>query len=220
MLVFVVLVIFGLALSYVADIKNSVFFMLASAFIIGCVSAFRGTSVGIDTPVYYDIFSNLNLTWKYTTVEKGFIFVGKQIMNLTHNALFVFAFYSFVTIFLVMLRLWTLKKGKSFSFMVLVFLCLYFPLSMNIMRQFFALSIVFFSTIFLERKKPLLFVLPVVFSALFHYSALFGLLLLVVYYYFCSESKRQKRFLVLFFLISIPIAIVLSYFLFDSLSFV
>ncbi len=207
MVLFFCTLIISWVLSFMAEKRNKTIFFVVSAVGIGLLAALRGVNVGIDTPGYYDIFNNLDVEWKVSNLEPGFLFVAKQLMLITHDARFVVGFYSFFTVLFILIRLWTLRKNRSYSFMLLVYLCLYFPLSLNIMRQFFAISIVFLSTILLEKKRFVIYLFFILLASLFHLSALFGLLILIVYLIVNEKTKERRKALIISSLVIIPIII-------------
>ena len=66
---------------------------------------------------------------------------------------------------------------------------------MNIMRQFIAIAIIFYSTKFLEKKRYLLFVLIVLLVSTIHKSSLLGLLITFVYIW---DNLTQRKKVILF----------------------
>ncbi|WP_462385305.1 EpsG family protein [Fusobacterium varium] len=105
--------------------------------------------------------------------------------------------YSFLTLFFIKKGL-DYKKKKDYE----IWLFFYsFPLfyfhSLNTIRQWLAISIVFFSYKYIENKKILKFVLCVLVAGLFHKTAL-----LVGILYFISWLNIKKEILVFLFFIS------------------
>lgn len=198
----------SLLISVVAEKRNNVFLFILSTLLVGFLAALRGVNVGIDTPGYYDIFSNLSIPWKISNMEPGFVFVAKQLMSFTFDPRVVVAFYSFFTVLFVLVRLWLFRKNGSYSFMLFVYVCLYFPLSLNIMRQFFALSIVFLATVFFDKRRYLPYLLFVALASLFHLSALFGVVIFAIHFIISQKSVKTKHTLIAASMLAIPLLFV------------
>ncbi|MGV9002309.1 MAG: EpsG family protein [Candidatus Saccharimonadaceae bacterium] len=110
--------------------------------------------------------------------EAGF-FILMRISDLfTGDAVLLFAMASFLTILFFYLGL-RRYNVKHFGLVFFLYLLTIFPMTLNIVRQGIAMSIIFFAISYILQKKPKLFILWVFIAGLFHSSAL---LLLPLYF--------------------------------------
>lgn len=192
--IIIVLIEFILAL-YAEKRESKIAFFLCLALII-FASGFRGSTCGIDTPSYYYSISN-DFPYNWLFDEAGFRFVSRFLMQKFNNATIVIAIYAAVTHTLILTRLWGMKEKCSFSYMVFMYLTIHYISSMNIMRQFLAVAIVFYATKYLEDNHFIKFTFAIALATAFHKSALLGLVFLVYYVGKYSTSKRKRMLLLL-----------------------
>ena len=166
---------FSVALAYWADKYNSRLLrnMLIGYWVI--MTGFRGYEVGIDTGNYVEMW--------YTTLigapvycEIGFQWLMQLLQRYSQSPTILFVICSIITFGLLIVRLWDFRKIASFSMMIAVLYMLVVLPSMNTMRQFCAISIVFFCTRYLFRKQYLKFLLGIVGASFLHTSSLLGIL--------------------------------------------
>ncbi len=198
--------------AYLAEKKNNRILFVISMLFIAVLAGARARTVGIDTDVYYTY-----IDWAerdiLTHVEPGFIFLSKHLLRLFGKIEWVVFFFSSLTVLFVFLRFWTLRSKCSYAIMVFFYLAFYLQLSLNIMRQFFAISIVFLATYLLEKRKYIWFLPFVALAVLFHYSAIFGFVAFIIYYWQDTQQGAKK----LFFVIVIGALVPIAYYLFGSL---
>lgn len=192
-------------LAWVAEKRNNRILFVISMLLIAVLAGARARTVGIDTDGYYtyidwaerDILKN---------VEPGFIFLSKHLLRLFGEIEWVIFFYSSLTVLFIFLRFWTLREKASYAIMVFFYLAFYLQLSLNVMRQFFAISIVFLATYLLEKRKYFWYLPFVALAVLFHYTALFGVVIFIIYYWNGTKQGLKKLFLVLAIIATVPIA--------------
>lgn len=213
-IVFVLLCISSLWLSFYADKKNKVIPFILSAVILIIISGFRDISVAIDTQHYYAMFDDMMKGHEVYINEKGFIWIFTNFLRIFPHPKYAIFVCSLLTISLFYRRFWELRKTHSLFFMCMVFVCMYFLRSMNIVRQFAAWAIVFWSLRFLEKKQYFIFGIIILVTAYcFHLSAVVGIAIL--FFYLIKDYKNSKKAKFLFwvfiagFLISIKT--ILSY---------
>ena len=185
----------GLALTlictYFAERRNRLKVYILGAILLGLLSGCRGISVGTDTKVYSYYF-NLMLNGKSESFEIGFRYVSQVLLNIFGNEHAVFIFFALLINILIFIRIWTYRDKASLTVMTAIYIFILFPQSMNVLRQFVALSIVFCFSYFIEKKKYLIFIIAVLLATLFHTSALLGLLLLGINYCLGDNSSTKK----------------------------
>lgn len=135
------------------------------------VSAAR-YGVGNDYGRYEEHFYNIWYGYVVPT-ERGFNVLVKCLQTLfgKDNYLFLFAFFSFITVFFTLKALYTLSAGFVFSFYLFMAFGYYYQ-SLNTVRYYVAMAFVLCAIPYLFRKSYAKFVLMVLLGALIHKSAL------------------------------------------------
>lgn len=210
-LYFIFIMIPVFLLIYIADKKKSKGIMILSVIILSLIIGMRGINVGIDTKDYYSaILNNFPKDWQFE--EIGFRFISRTLISLFNNATIVFLIYAFVTNLLISLRLWDYKDKTSFFFSMFIYILIYMFSSMNIMRQFLAISITFYFSRYLEEKKYLLFFIVVFGASLIHKTALLTIFIPVLFMWNnWSKSKKIIAAIPLMFFCSLAIYYIFNY---------
>lgn len=147
--------------------------------------------VGTDTPVYYSKFNSLNgkslsdIFFTEGFKEAGnslFIYIG----NLVDSFNVYLFLYSFFTLLFIGLALKSLIREDLMGISFFLYLCIFYPASLNTMRQSLAVAIVFFSYKFILSKSFFQFFLWVVIAMQFHISSI---VVLPVYWLINKEKK-------------------------------
>ena len=136
-----------------------------------CVSAFR-YQVGNDYGKYEEYFYNIWYGYIVPT-EGGFNLTVKALEYLFGREcyLLIFAFFSFVTVFLMLKALYAL--GQNFAFSLFLFLAFgYYFQSLNTIRYYLALAAAMYAVTFLFRRQYMKFLLIILIAATFHKSVL------------------------------------------------
>ncbi len=182
-------------------------------------AGFRGPKVGIDTSNYYFNIQNFfPYSWQFR--EFGFRLFSNTVMYMTKNPQMVFVLCAFITNTLIVLRLWDFKNVSDFSFMVLLYELLYFSNSMNIMRQYVAAALIFYSTRFLKKNKAFIFIFFLAVAFSFHRSSLLGVgYLAIALWLSFSKNQRKLLFLPMFAALIVCVLYVNSYFSSDFESY-
>jgi len=201
--------------AYIAEKKNSKIVLLISIFFICFISGLRASTVGYDTEGYY-----LYIDWIrmgiLKNVEPGFILFTKVLLCFFDSNEFVIFIYSSLTLLLCYARFWSFRNKASFSLIIYIFLAFYIQSSMNIMRQFFAISIVFFASYFLEKKKYFVFLILTALAVTFHIVAIVGVLLFLVYLRYSDNIKSKGVYMLLLFIASVALIIAMRGQLFEK----
>lgn len=207
---FVFLLMPIIIMSYIAQKRNKKIFVYLSILYLSIIVGFRGINVGIDTKMYYNaIINNFPIKWQFE--EIGFRLLSNFLFNIFKNATMVFFIYSFITNMFIFFRLWDFRKKCNYSVMIFLYLCIYIFSTMNIMRQFIAIAMIFYFTRFLEKKKYIYFVVVVIIASQFHKTALLSLII-ILFYYWDSLSNKKKVLMIMPILF---LTIIGSYFIFN-----
>ena len=208
-ILYIFIVIAALALGKLAEKNKNVWLVWLLIVFLTIFCGMRGVSVGIDTPSYYEnIIAGFPYPWKFR--EEGFRLLSTVVMQYTNNVQLVFILCAFVTNTLIILRLWEFKKEGKFSFMIMLYLLVFFENDLNIMRQMVSISLIFWGTRYLKDKGYISYLVFLFIAFTFHRSAILaiGFLLWTVW---GNLSRKQKKIAALPFLMVIILAASYAY---------
>lgn len=189
------------------DNKKLVYLIIA---ILTMVAGLRKYTVGFDSFEYYQKFQLIaikNFDAAYG-LEKSFKYVCYFLQRIFNNYNFLFSVFAFITSYLIVVRLWDLRKISSFFCSVTCYYMAFFAMSLNGMRQFVAISIIFFATKFLVESRFLLYLVSVGIAMIFHKTGIEGLLLFGLMTFNWNGVSYKKRVLYLFEMILIVAAVI------------
>lgn len=193
-------------LAYLSDKYHSKTILLLLIFFISSVVGLRGYEVGIDTISYVEKWEDV-LHGKPAYIEFGFRFLMVLLQNITSNPTILLFVCALITYSCFILRLWDFREKASFTLMVTLLFMLVFALSMNVMRQYCAIAIVFYGSRFLFEKKNFLFLVYVLLASTIHYSALLALCFFAVgILRWRTLKSRQKLLYLLLILLGLILA--------------
>ena len=188
--------------AYLAEKSNRGFLAGIYVLIYSIVAGCRAYTVGVDTHNYVILFEHPK--WFPVEKEIGFSTFNRFVMNLTNNSSFLFFCYALIIYGLVVFRLWEMRDKISFSCASMTFIAMNFFESMNVMRQYVAVAIVFFATRYLAKGKYIIFSALVLLASTFHTSALLGIGYLGIELLFWNSiSKKRRAFLTFMVIIGI-----------------
>lgn len=156
---------------------------------------------------YNTTINDNNLEIGYVVLMNFFKFLNLSIFHLQF-------FFSSILILFVNLVLKKYTKNDKYAWLLfLIFPCFYLY-SFILMRQYFAIGIIFFAFQFLLNKKYSYYIIAVLIGSLIHYSSLVaGLLVFILFY---LSQKITLRYLILILVISIPFAFINWFYLFKD----
>lgn len=230
MLPYIIVFIINLFLAEIADRsykkkKNLaiICFLLIGIFFTVFVGL-RDFGVGYDTNVYIEPYfhhaeeiDNIKDFFTIENVDRGFLLLAyiAHLFSSDPQALLIVV-ELFIMIF-TLLGLYNFKSVydiKLSTFFVFYWLILFF-FSENFMRQYCAMSLLFYGfSLYLKEKKIVYIVLQVA-AYFFHTSSL--LFLIIPVYYYLSSLKNHKRFLYSIFAIVVLLILAFSYYYFLAL---
>lgn len=168
----------------------SYFLLIISLSTLWVVAAFR-FNVGSDFNSYYYYLQKLKIgSIDFNFTEYGLIILAKIISVFTTEGQYLIGVTSLIIIFLIFLTIKKYSRYPEISILLLCGLGFYFT-SLNIVRQYIALAIVFYAVKFLLEKQNKKFVIYVIFASLFHITALNSLLFLLIYNLKKSNLKNR-----------------------------
>lgn len=126
--------------------KNALRFSCAFLFVL---SAFRGESVGTDTINYINIFNTITTKGHYKVFELFWYYLSFSISELGLSVRYVFVISSSLIILCIYKGI--AKASRYYVFSIILFLLFYYFFeSLNIVRQYIAMSIIFLAVSFFE----------------------------------------------------------------------
>ena len=175
MTIYIVLLPIILFLSIVAEKRGMFSCIFIISILLTIVAGFRNVTVGIDTPNYIDKWSYIanghpELAYGF---EEGFKLLSKGILTIYKNYTFFFVLTAFLTNYLILRRLWDFKNIASIPCMVLCYYGSFYGYTLNIVRQFLAIAVLFYFSKLLEERKYIKYFIVVVFCTIFiHQSSI------------------------------------------------
>ncbi len=166
------------------------------------LAAFRAPSIGTDVEVYvkpmYEAaersvgFSDFLqqkwlIIWRdayVTDYEPLFILVVYTMTKLFHSLSAVLFAIAFLIIMPIYLGLKKITKGRYLWLGMLVFYLMYYHVTLNLMRQWIAMAFLFFGFEYLIKEKYLRYFITIGLAAMFHVSALIGVVIFALYQVF------------------------------------
>lgn len=178
---FIGVCLFAYLFARLAERKNRKTYMIISALFLIIFSGLRSSSVGIDTETYYTYFYRIQNGLRVYINERAFVEIIRFLYVIFDNTETIIFILSAATIVLFYLVFWRLRESFSLSWMILIFICLYYARSMNIMRQYLAWAIVFYGLHYLLKQQYLKYTIAVVIAMGIHFSAIVSFAILGIY---------------------------------------
>lgn len=156
-ILFITICVGSFILFKLAELKDNKLFLVLGVVALSLGAGLRNDNVGLDTYQYISAFkTNFSVIWLFK--ETGFREISRLLMNaFSGNTTCLLLLYAAVTNALILYRLWDFRKDCSYSYMAFLYITLHYMNTLNIMRQYIAIAIVFFATRFLEKKVILNF---------------------------------------------------------------
>ena len=194
----------ALLFSHLAEKKGKYAILLISIILLTIGSGFRAYSVGTDTHNYHYVFNHYAPYMVYTYgQERGFLELARIIVMLFKTDRAVFVISAFIINASVLSLLWIYRKKCSLSLMCFYYITLFYPESMNIMRQYIGASIVFLCTFLLYKKKYLEYiVVTTICGIVFHRAVLTSFVIAILWYAIIENGYYRRTKLVVLLLVS------------------
>ncbi|WP_210608811.1 EpsG family protein [Priestia flexa] len=178
-------------------------FLYFACIVLFLVSGLRDVTVGSDTVSYIEAFNFIKGNSLSQSLdlyfEKGYILYNYIISRFFSSPQLLLIISSFITILLIGKFIYKNSKNAYLSIYLFITLMYYYS-SMNILRQYIAVSIIAFGYEYVKKRKFLRYLLCIVIAALFHNTALMAI---VIYYLYGLKFSFKK--LILFFLSTLVI---------------
>lgn len=211
MLIYFLIFILCFLCSYVAEKSNEkrkaffYIFSIMAIFIPSFIAGIRASGVGTDTKVYVDwvfrsnVFSKsfdvcINFIKMYG-VEPLYCVVNFIVSRFTSNLSAIYFTIEFLILFFSFFGIRRISKRMniSSSFCYFIFLCLFFNKSLNLCRQFLAMSICLYSVEYIFTRNLKKYLLCMLIGIGFHNSVV--LFFPLYFLYSITQSKSDTSFL-------------------------
>ena len=164
-------------------IKNASFFLVF--IILGVFSAIRD-GIGIDYTAYIMHIEGIALGMP-NYMEVGFKYLAKVIMKLTGDPKLVIGVAAIVTCYFYVAAIY--KQSINIKMSMFLFITWgYYFFTFNTIRNYLALSIVFFAIPYVINRQHIRFIIWVIIATLFHKSAI-----ICIPFYIIASKKINKK---------------------------
>ena len=157
------------------------------------MGGFRGYSVGTDTLGYKEgveyYFTYGTQMWNHGFSD-GYGWFSRAILTIYNNYTFLLVIEAIIICGLFAWRLWDYRNTCSLGFAMFVYAATEYPLSLCLTCQCISISIVFFAGRYLDRDKPVCFLVLLIIASMIHVSALIGLVFLMLYVYRLENKTK------------------------------
>ena len=181
-------------LSYLAERKNKFAFLMLSIVLLTIGAGFRAYSVGTDTHNYHYVFNHYAPYMVYTYgQERGYLELARIIVAFFKTDRAVFVISAFITNASILSLLWLYRKKCSLSLMCFFYITLFYPETMNIMRQYIGSAIAFLCTYLLYKKKYVIYTIIILICGIvFHRAVLTSLIIAILWYAIIENGHYRK----------------------------
>lgn len=186
--------------------------------ILSIVCGGRGYSVGIDTQLYLSLHIDNIMQYGIEYSKMAFIpsYLAYVISKVTTDAHFFYLLIAVITNTLTILRFKDFSNKSSFPLMIFAYTTMFFFWSFNVWRQFFAASILFYSTRYLYRNDYLKFLIGFLISLFIHSSLIIGVVFIPLYVFTYEKTDKLKKSVARNILVTSPfIILILFYFVYN-----
>lgn len=190
--------------------KKNIFLLILIIFISSLIGGARDFSIGTDVEVYgkrwFEIAINCSNFKTFASiigsVDYGYLLLNYFVSRFTDNVNAFLFILQLICNSLVFLTFYKYREKCDFWRSSLIYLCAFYCMSFNIMRQACALSIMLFCLKYLDNGSILKYILGVLLAMSFHNTAILsGILILLIYS--ISKIKNRFQFFIVLFLIMI-----------------
>jgi len=176
------------------NIKNKKANILVTTFALSIPIIFATFRYGVGTD-FFNYINSMNQIGNLSIKEyinSNFLFeIGhytiRKISSILNNYNLMFGLYASITLISIYTALMNHKNKVSLTLALFLYLCIYYPLSLNLMPQFAAISLVMISFKYVFSREFFKFSLLVFSASLFHTTALVAFLV-----YFLWNKKTDS----------------------------
>lgn len=180
--------------------KIRILFELAAITVLAILSGMRNIEVGTDlknyvSPIFYAIKTGgLFNNYFFSKIEIGYLLLNYIVLLFTNKFGVLLFIIQFLTLFFTYYGIKNICK-EHYLLGFMVFSIMYYNLSLNLVRQFISIAMLFYSLkyIFGEKRNVKLFIAFVFAAFLFHKTSLLFLLVLPIEKYTRTHNLERKK---------------------------
>ena len=185
-----------LVFSYLANKREKKLYVFLCALILSAFCGLRGVGTGIDTGNYIQFMSLVRSSGIFYGSDIGFSAISYLLMKLFKNPYYPLTVFATFTNFLIVYRLWDFEDKASYPFMMVVYMAFYYTYEFSIVRQFLAISLLFWATRYIESKQYVKYFLFNALASTIHTSSLICFSYLFITF---GQKARKTQYKVLSF---------------------
>lgn len=170
-------------------------------------AGFRDETIGTDVTVYADAVLNavnnygFDFTYATANVEIGFVGLAQIALWLNENLNTLLVIIQLIMSICIVRYIYKEDEGKSMTLYIATYLCMFYGIGFNLMRQSIAMSIVLYGIRYVKQNQLIKFAITVAIASLFHSTSLFMIILYPIWKLLKSNSKGIYKFTILVMLI-------------------
>lgn len=189
--------------------KETILATILASFSVLLVAIFAGLrdyTVGRDITVYGNVifetishcqtFSSAMQLSSVLSIEKGYLILNFLVSRISDNPHFFYFILELITSLFIFGGISNFKDRVSPTFSWFVYLFVFYPQTLNLLRQSVALAIVFWGISLYFKNRKIMSFLVILLATMFHFSAIMGLALLLILFLQEKFKLRMKFFLV------------------------
>lgn len=225
---FIYLLVFAIVTFLAAMIKpnkknSNIILLIAIILILSIVGGFRDFNIGTDVEVYgkswFEIASGSSSFKSYSSLidnsEYGYLFINYIVSRFTSDVNIFLLVLQLLSNSLVYITLYRYRDKCPLWMSSFMYLCLFYGMTFNILRQACALSILFYGVKYLDEEKSFKYLLVIILAMLFHSTAfLAGILIFLIY----NVAKSKSKFQFYIFCLCILLSVIGMFFIKDILT--
>mgnify|MGYP004598912551 CR=1 FL=1 len=192
-----------------------VFFSILSILVPSILAGIRTLDIGIDLQVYVEkiflLATRCNTFKEYFEVcNTDFLYmvVNYLVSRFTNNINWLLFVFELINMSLAYLFIYNNRKTNPMWLSMAVYLFLFYNISLNLVRQGLAISVILFSMRYVENRKFIKFLICIVVATLFHSTAVFTI---PVYFIFNIIENAKHKKIYKFLIVSVITIAVLNY---------
>lgn len=187
-----------LFLAYQAEQMNNSVYVKLIVCLLTLVAGLRNIDVGRDTITYTKYFDMVCCGYK-VDVETGFVVLMKLVSLVSKNPNTFFTLCALITYGCVAWRMWELREDSGFCIAFFSYYTFYFFGSMNVMRQYMSVAILFWATRYIKRMDTeqgayAKFIFFLLIATSIHTSSILGIVFIVVQLFFLKYQKAEDKY--------------------------
>lgn len=172
------------------------FFLRLISILIPCfVAGFRDQGIGTDTINYglplfqYARYYDFESTLEYMGLEPGYVLLVYTITKCTDKVFWEYFIIEFIIMYFTYKALLNLNLKRNTWYGLFVYYIVFFPFSLNLMRQMMAASMVLWAYQYVENKKLLKYIISVLVATSIHKVAIITICIYPLYWIFRDSGE-------------------------------